>query len=295
MELNHLRYFFEVAKAGSFTKASRNMRVSQSAISKIVALLEDRENTQLLHRSKSGVSLTPIGAEVFQICERIFADVTSIQNLCRGFQETCEGTLRIGASDHIANYLIAPKALVMRSKYPKLLTSVFSGTPNDIVELILKNDLELGLFFSKVSTPGLQYEVVEETEMVFVCRPELLPVRKSIPPPEKLREAVNRSGFIGSIKRHYSRHPSQTLFKLMGKDPALALESSSQETQKRFCLQGGGFAFLARFMVEEEIRKKKLVVIPMKPMPFESLFLVRKKEAPLSFNAKTFLKEMGWL
>ncbi|RZA04544.1 MAG: LysR family transcriptional regulator, partial [Proteobacteria bacterium] len=54
MELNHLRYFYEVAKAGSFTNAARSLRISQSALSKTVALLEAREGVKLLQRSKSG-------------------------------------------------------------------------------------------------------------------------------------------------------------------------------------------------------------------------------------------------
>ena len=72
MELNHLKYFYEVARAGSFTAAARNLRVSQPSLSKTVALLEAREKIQLLERSKKGVTLTKIGMEVYTRCEKIF-------------------------------------------------------------------------------------------------------------------------------------------------------------------------------------------------------------------------------
>lgn len=293
MELNHLRYFYEVAKAGSFTKAARSMRISQSAISKIVALLEGREGAQLLHRSKSGVSLTAIGAEVYSKCEGIFAQVAEIESICRGFQEVCEGNLRIGASDHVANYLLAPQLARMQSRYPRLFTSIFSGPPNDIVELILKNDLELGLFFTKVNVPGITYEPVREFEMSIVCRPDLLPLASGKITSAKLGEAIDQAGYISSIRKHYSRHPSETLFSLMGRDPRVSFESSSQETQKRLCLQGGGFAFLARFMIEAEIAAGELVEAPMPKKIRQELYLAKRKGTPTSFNARTFLQELA--
>jgi DNA-binding transcriptional LysR family regulator len=54
MELNHLKYFYEVAKRGSFTGASKTLRVSQPSISKIVQLLEEREGVKLFNRNKKG-------------------------------------------------------------------------------------------------------------------------------------------------------------------------------------------------------------------------------------------------
>jgi len=72
MELNHLRYFFEVAQAGSFTEAARRLHVSQSALSKAVATLEDSEGVELFTRTKKGVTLTSLGAEVFKRSHAIF-------------------------------------------------------------------------------------------------------------------------------------------------------------------------------------------------------------------------------
>lgn len=290
MELNHLRHFYEVAKAGSFTKAARAMRLSQSAISKTVALLEARENVKLLHRSKSGVALTPVGAEVFARAESIFATVTDIENTCRGFKETCEGVLRFGASDHVSNYLLTPRSEEFHQRYPALLMSVFSGTPNEIVDLVLKSELEFGLFFTKVNSPGIVYEVVKPVEMAIVYRPDVLPPGKLSP--SDLPELMEKVGFISSIRKHYNQHPSQGLFELIGKDPKVTFESSSQETQKRLCLAGGGFAYLARFMVEEELKDKKLKEFPLRQKLTLNLLLAKKKGAPLTFNARTLLREI---
>src|SRR4051812_24887104 len=106
MELNHLKVFYEVAKIGRFMEAAKRLNISQSALSRSVALLEESEGVQLFERSKKGVTLTPIGLQVFQRCEQLFKTFGEIEGICRGTRETCEGPLRLAATDHITNGLL---------------------------------------------------------------------------------------------------------------------------------------------------------------------------------------------
>src|ERR1700722_8298297 len=106
MELNHLRAFYEVARIGRFSEAARRLHISQSALSRSVALLEDAEGVQLFERSKKGVKLTKIGTEVFLRCERMFKTFEEIEGLCRGTREVCGGPLRFATTDHVTNELL---------------------------------------------------------------------------------------------------------------------------------------------------------------------------------------------
>ncbi|HEY9281760.1 MAG TPA: LysR family transcriptional regulator [Eoetvoesiella sp.] len=63
--LNTLRVFEAAARLGSFTKASEELFVSQSAVSRQVSLLERYVGLKLFHRHKSGVSLTTLGKEYY--------------------------------------------------------------------------------------------------------------------------------------------------------------------------------------------------------------------------------------
>jgi DNA-binding transcriptional LysR family regulator len=289
MELNHLRTFFEVAKAGSFTAAARSLRISQSALSKTVALLEAREGVQLLRRSKSGVTLTPIGTRVFEEAEQIFTRVATLQGTIRGHKETCEGILPLAASDHIANYLLAPSAAKLRQRFPKLVPSIFSGTPMEAAELIQKDKIEFGLSFLKLNRPWLAFEPARSVEMAIVCSPSLVPGGKI----KGKSDLLKQLSYISSIRSNPNVHPSPELLEVMGEDPTVAFESSSQETQKRLCLAGVGFAYLARFMVEKEIERKELLEFPLPEAPKLTIYVARKKGVPLSLNARTFLKEAG--
>lgn len=289
MELNHLRYFHEVAKAGSFTAAARKLRVSQSALSKAVALLEARQGQKLLQRSKKGVALTQVGAEVFRVSQGVFAQVQEIESIIKGTQELCEGYLRFGASDHLVNYFLPEYFARLRKDYPKVIPSVFSGTPHEITGQLLTQELEFGLFFTKLSIPGIEYEAIAELDMALVCSPKILDSSPRDASPAFVRKLLDAHGLIGSIKSQYQKHPSQSLFDRVGSDIPVSFESNSQEAQKRMCLAGGGVAYLARFMVEDEIEKGKLNEIRVKDSMRLNLWLATRKGAVLSLPARTAL------
>ena len=292
MELNHLRYFYEVARSGSFSEAARRLRISQSALSKAVALLEDREGVRLLERSKRGVELTEIGAEVFAKSEAVFQQLVDIENTCRGTKQTCSGLLSLGASDHVTNYVLVSVLQQMRADHPLVVPSVQSGTPHEIIAGIGTNALEFGLFFTRIPAPGISYEVLKTVPMAVVCHPRFKEEIEAAQKPASLRAALNRLGFIGSVGLHYQHHPSEELIKLLGQQPNVAFEASSQETQKRLCMKGGGVAFLARFMVEDEISADDLYEVTLsRPLKYDLLVATRKSQT-LSLSARTFLDKL---
>ena len=105
MEWNQLRYFYEVAKHGSFTKASQVLRISQPSLSKMVSQLEKTAGYFFLERNKKGVRLTPIGEILFEGCEKIFTEFEAVKASISEKGKECSGMLSIGASDNVCNYL----------------------------------------------------------------------------------------------------------------------------------------------------------------------------------------------
>lgn len=284
MDLNHLRYFYEVAKAGSFTSAAASLHISQSALSKTVGLLEAREGVKLFERSKKGVSLTPIGQEIFDQCQNIFNGVQEIQDRVRGATIKTEGYLRFGVSDHLARYLLADKLVEFYQRYPKVIPSLVVGTPNELVAQIMKNDLEFSLFFTRIKVPGLEYKRLGVTELVLVTSEHR----------DRKIEAheIGEVGLVGSVSRQYQKHPSSKIFEITQTQPKICVETNSQELQKRICMSGIGCALLARFMVEEELGNKQLREIKLPKKIFVDLLLAKRKNHVFSRPAQRFLEEV---
>jgi DNA-binding transcriptional LysR family regulator len=291
MELNHLRYFYEVAKSGSFTEAARRLHVSQSALSKAVALLEDAENVTLFERSKKGVTLTSLGQEVFRKSESLFQTFVDIENTCRGSSEAFEGPLRWGASDHVTNYVLIKTVQKFCAEFPAVVPVITSGAPNDVIASLLSNEIEFGLFYTQVAIPQITYEPLTETEMVVVCHPRFGKSLTKKMAPAELRNFIAKTGFVSSIHEHYQHVPSENLVKILGASPRIVFQSNSQEAQKRFCMDVGGTAFLARFMVEDELSRGELLELPIRSLRM-TLHVARRKGRSLSPIATALLKMM---
>jgi DNA-binding transcriptional LysR family regulator len=292
MELNHLRVFYEVAKIGRFSEAARRLNISQSALSRSVALLEESEGVQLFERSKRGVTLTAIGTEVFHRSEQLFQTFNEIEGLCRGTREVCEGPLRFATTDHVTNDVLVKPLQSFRRQFPKVVPSIFTGTPDEIAQDLLNTDCEFGLLFSKVLLPQIDYQVLRAEKMVLVCQPELWSKNRSSDTAKTLKKTLASAGYIASIGATLQTRPSRVLSELFGEMPRIGLEANSQEAQKRFCLEGGGVAYLARFMVEKEIQRGKLFEIPVENPHSFNLWLATRKGRRLSLSARTFLEHL---
>lgn len=292
MELNHLRVFFEVAKIGRFSEAATRLNISQSALSRAVALLEESAGVKLLVRSKKGVTLTPMGTEVFLKCEHLFQTFHDIERLCRGTKETCEGPLSFATTDHVITHLLVNSVQKFREQYPKVIPSVFTGTPDGIVDRLLNTDCEFGLLFSKVAIPQIEYEVLWAEKMALVCHPELWKKHRSSSNEKTLKNILNDVGYIGSIGATLQSRPTRVLSELFGEMPPIGIEANSQEAQKRLCLAGSGVAYLAHFMVATEIEDRKLFAIPVDHLHEFNFWLATRKGRPLSLTARTFLASL---
>lgn len=292
MELNHLKVFFEVAKIGRFTEAAQRLYISQSALSRSVALLEESLGVKLFERSKKGVSLTPVGNDVFQYCRQIFNTVEEVKRVCSGTRERCEGPLRFATTDHVTNYLLLGPLQEFRMDHPAVTPSVFTGTPDDIIANLLNTECEFGLLFSKVPIPQIDYEDLREEPMSLVVKAEIWKENKSSNLQMTLNRVLKKIGYISSIGAQAQQRPSRVLLELFGEMPPIGFEANGQEAQKRVCLAGGGIAYLARFMVEQEIKSGLLQEINVQSPHAFKLWLATKKGRFLSVPARQFLERL---
>jgi DNA-binding transcriptional LysR family regulator len=281
VELNHLKYFFEVARAGSFTSAAQSLKISQPSLSKAVALLEEREGVKLLERSKAGVKLTIVGETVYAECAKLIASVREISKICRNTSEICEGPLRFGASDHVANYILLDVLRDFTRLHPRVVPSVVTGAPADVVQKILNREIEFGFSFVTLPIPQLHYSPLFTIKQIAVKRPGAGASAK--------RRGSAATAFIGSISRDYQRHPAQDLLDGFQPVPEIRFETNNQEMQKRLCLKGVGFTILPVFMVKNELARGQLVEVPCKGELGAALHVATRRNDPLSLNARKFL------
>lgn len=282
MELNHLKYFYEVAKRGSFTKASKALRVSQPSISKMVKLLEERENVKLLDRAKrGGVYLTPTGKRFYESCVTIFSEVTTLQNVVHDEIEECAGDLSVGASDNICNYVLPNVLEPFLKKHQKVRLKLFSGTSDSIKTELLAGHSEIGFFYTKVREPGFTTESLAFASFAIVYNPSAFP--------KLALEELQNTPYVGSRMSDYSKpYPTLEMLHSLGITPKSIIETNNQETQKRLALKGYGYTVVPEFMVQSEISKGTLRAIKTSRKIGSSVYLVKRKNRTLTKPAQEF-------
>lgn len=296
MELNYLRVFYEVAKIGRFTEAAKRLNISQSALSRSVALLEEGQGVKLLNRSKKGVELTEVGNEVFRHCEQLFQTVHKIDEICRGISEVCEGPLNFATPDHVINYMLVQPLQLFRREYPLVIPKIVIGSPEEIIESVVRGDSEFACLFAKVVTPQIVFEPLREEPMALVVQADLWRAHKGANIAATQASILKEVGYISSVGAQKQSRSAKLLQEVFGKMPRIGFEINGQEAQKRICLLGGGIAYLSRFMVDEELKNGSLYEIPVDEPHVFKLWLATRKGEALSAPARVFTDRlrMGW-
>lgn len=160
MDLKKLRILLAVARTGSFTGAAERIRLTQSAVSQQMALLEQDVREPLFERSRRGVKLTPFALE---LCERAEPLVAEMENLGTAFRRRTEkkDVIRVGAFP-TAGIELLPKAIrLFRAHNPDIqvmMSNINLESPEtslDALEVDLILNFDYGLEV-KISHPAIR-------------------------------------------------------------------------------------------------------------------------------------------
>lgn len=115
-----VRLFIRVVDMGSFSKAAADMGVGQPAATKMVAMLERKLGSRLLHRSTHGVTPTEIGALYYEKCKLIAHHVEEAETVAALMQSQVQGGLRITTSVAFGRRVLGPMVMRFMQLHPKL-------------------------------------------------------------------------------------------------------------------------------------------------------------------------------
>ena len=144
MEFKQLRTFVEVAHQGGFTQAAHLLHISQSAVSKQVAQLEQNLGTPLFDRLGSQVRLTAAGQVVLQRAEGMLRLHKELLSELDDLSQLTRGELRVGLPLLGSNALFASLFAEYRRRYPNIQVQLLEGGSMHIEQAVMSGELELG-------------------------------------------------------------------------------------------------------------------------------------------------------
>lgn len=164
MELRVLRYFLTVVKEQSFTKAAEQLHITQPTLSRQLAALEEELGTTLFNRGSHSVTLTNQGLllkrralEIIDLEDKIVEEFTEDEGVI-------EGVITIGCGEFAAVEVLAQIIKGYKAKYPMVQIAIHTGTADTIMEMMNKGLVDIGLFLEPVSTEGLDYIRIRESD-----------------------------------------------------------------------------------------------------------------------------------
>lgn len=144
MEFKSLRSFVEVVRQGGFTLAAQVLHISQSAVSKQVAQLEENLGVKLLQRHGSQLLLTAEGRVVLQRAEQMLRLRSDLLSELDDLGGLARGELRLGLPLLGAEPLFAKLFAEYRRRYPQIGVHLLEGGSLSIEQAVLNGELELG-------------------------------------------------------------------------------------------------------------------------------------------------------
>lgn len=145
MDINYELYkvFYYVATTLSFSEASRQLYISQSAVSQSVKVLEKKLGKQLFLRSTKKVQLTPEGEILLRHVEPAMNLIMRGESQLLDANPLSGGQLRIGASDTICRHFLIPYLSRFHREHPNIHIKVTNSTSIGCVDLLENGQADL--------------------------------------------------------------------------------------------------------------------------------------------------------
>lgn len=249
-----MEVFVRVVEHGGFSAAARASRVTPSAVSKLVARLENRLGTRLLSRSTRQLQLTAEGREFYERAARILAELEEAERLASMGDEAV-GHVRINTSASYFNHVVAPILPIFFKLYPGITLDVMQ---TDAVVDLVADRADVAVRAGPLKNSTLIARKLGETPLVIVAAPSYLE-RCGLPRSVKDLEAHNRLGFsYARAVDGWSLRENEvaTIVPVNG-----CVKVSDGEGLRHLALAGVGLARLAGFTVRNDIAAGRLVPI----------------------------------
>lgn len=167
MDLQALRFFQAVAKAGSISKAARELNYAQSNLTARIKQLEADLQTQLLYRHNRGTTLTDKGELLLSYTEKIFELINEARTAMLE-DHIPNGPLLIGSMESTAAVRLPKLLSSFHQHYPDVDLSVKTGPTEQHVIDVLDYKLDGAFVAGPIDHPELTYANVIEEELVLV-------------------------------------------------------------------------------------------------------------------------------
>ncbi len=285
MDLHHLRIFVSVFKHGSFSKASRELSLSQPTVSDHIQNLENELGCGLFDRLGRTILPTKEAEVLNRYAREIIEKADTLGEVIGSLKKEIGGELILGASSIPGTYLLPHLMASFLKKYPSISFQVTISDSRGILEKVIGHELFLGIVGAEIPNAQVTYAPLIEDELIAVASPSM--ITKS---PISLQDLLHYP-IVSREKGSGTLREAERILEEMGLamgDLRVAGIFGSTEAVKQAVKAGIGISILSKISVTEELKQNTLKELKIKGVQMERKIVLvtrKKKTLPLAYRA----------
>jgi DNA-binding transcriptional LysR family regulator len=277
-----LRAFAAFARQRSFTAAATELRISQPAVSKHIAELEDALALKLVERAKRDGALTEAGGFIANHVLRAESLLVQAGLGAAQFRKNGAGLVSVVASSLTGAYLLPDIIAQFQHSHPDVRVTLQVGTAGHAIELLRSHHAELGFVAGTVTAPEIETTPLFEYDVPVVGKSALVPGRPS-------RDSLEKVTWISREEGSATRISSDAGLARLGIVPKRRLELPSNEAVVHALKRGYGITAISRYVVATELRTGSLSTVRVRGWNVHNVVSVlRVRDATLTPSADRF-------
>ncbi len=276
MLLAQVEGFLEVARLGNLSRAAVALFVTQPALTARLHSLEEEIGEPLFVRTRRGMELTDAGRAFLPYAERALTSLRDGRELVTEISRGAAGELVLGAAPAVSTYVLPGLLVRFTARYPKVRLIVRTGHSEQIVEMAVRNEIQVGLI-RELHHPLIEIRPLYDDELVLVSHadhPFATARRISL---EQMSDA--RLILFDRTSSYYDL--TNSMFREAGVAPRGVMELDNIDAAKKMVEQGLGVALLPHTAVAAELAAGTLTPIAIlgaKPIR-RQIVAIRRRDA----------------
>jgi DNA-binding transcriptional LysR family regulator len=254
MDLPQLEMFLAVAEEASFTRAGERLHVSQSAISRQIALLERELGGRLFHRDGRRISLTHAGELLAATASSLSRQLGDVAGQISDVHGLRRGRLRLAGGMSVCMYILPRLLKRYRKLHPEVDLRVTSGTSEAVFRKLRSHEVDLALLTLPVLERDMEVVPVLKEEMVVVTAPRHPLVSRRTVDPRELGGYPLILYELGSR----TREAIESFLRGQNVRYEVAMETENAEIIKAMVANGIGITVLSHATVAADLRHGRL-------------------------------------
>ncbi len=283
MDTQHLQAFVAIAESGSFSAAASRLHLTQPAISKRIALLEEQLSSALFDRIGRQVVLTQAGQVLLSKARLILNEVIAAQRAIADLKGDVEGSLSIATSHHVGLHYLPPFLREFSTRFPQVKLDLHFSDSEQAYHEILQGRFDLAIItLALEQEPRLQSYQLWHDQLHFVAAP----THPLATQPHLQLADLSQHPAVMPDTATYTTQLINKLFERQNASLSIGMVSNHLDTIKMLLSIGLGWGVLPKRIVDKE-----LTILDVRHAPImRPLGCIHHKQRTLNNAAKVFLQ-----